>query len=193
MHAAIGADRGDQAGTVFRQQHPAAQQQFAQEEEGNLVTERIWLRGLHSQRFALILNFYAGNQLPTNVLIAGTTLVGELVYFPSVMPMRALVKEQVAINRECAVLTGAQSILEMHTIIAAAIAQNPFTAQIPLIGNGMRIMVQNGMWYLVDADHQAIALSNGEAACWTALATTGGRAMDAFGLYENEAMTSALL
>jgi hypothetical protein len=157
-----------------------------QEEEGNLVTERIWLRGRKTQRYALILNFYAGNQLPSNVLVAGATLVGELAFFPAVTPLRALVKVQTQIKAGVELTQGIDQISEMHQVVTQALAQNPFVAQVPLMGNGMRLSLQNGHWYMVDAMQQAMALRNSEAEAWDILATTGGREFACFGLYENE-------
>jgi hypothetical protein len=159
-----------------------------QEEEGNLVTERIWLWGVQSQRFALILNFYAGNQLAPNMMVAGTTLVGELAFFPSVTPLRALIKAQAAIEPHCAAVSGQQTIGEMHAVIASSLAQNPFVEQVPMVGKGMRMSWQQGRWYLVDAGQQAMALSNDDADGWGIVARTGGREFDCFGLYENEAI-----
>ncbi len=159
-----------------------------QEDEGNLVTERIWLYGVHSQRFGLNLNFYAGNQLPAHLLVAGTTLDGELAFFPSVTPIRVLIKEQDAIEPHCAAVAGLQTIGGMHNTIASTLAQNPFIAQIPLLGSAMRLSLQHGRWYLVDATQQAMALSNDEADGWSILSRTGGREFDCFGLYENEAL-----
>jgi len=51
------------------------------DKEDNLTTERNWLYGRKSQRYALILQFYVNGQVPEVNLLAGSCVDAELVFF----------------------------------------------------------------------------------------------------------------
>ena len=64
-------------------------------EEDGLVTERNWLYGSGSNRYALVLQFIVRGQGARFSLTPGILLPAELVFYPSAQPVRAMIKEQV--------------------------------------------------------------------------------------------------
>ena len=65
-------------------------------EDDNLTTERNWLYGINSNQYALVLQFIIRGQGATVLLSPGMFIEAELVYYPSVSPLRALVKRQIS-------------------------------------------------------------------------------------------------
>ncbi len=156
------------------------------EEDSNLLTERIWLYGTETKRFALLLNYYAGDQLPPNTLVEGTTIAASLVYYPSIYPMRALIKEQVSTHTVCPPILGSGDMVTVFETVAAVVSYFPVVEKIPILIQHVRIALQGGQWYLMDQDQQGIALDNTVEICWKILSTTGGRSFACFAIYEYE-------
>ncbi len=157
------------------------------EEEANLRTERIWLYGISSQKFALILNFYAGNLLPTHTLIEGTVVEAELVYFPSAYPLRALIKELLKIQDNHPEMSSEDSILALYEKVASVLSENPFAEQIPIMFANVKIFQKDNVWYISDTEGNALHIMNHEDDCWTMISISQGKAFFCFGIYENEA------
>ncbi|MEY3443651.1 MAG: hypothetical protein RLZZ519_1932 [Bacteroidota bacterium] len=157
-----------------------------QEEDGNLQTERIWLYGTQSGRFALILNFYAAGQLPQHLLVPGSMLPAELVFFPSVYPLRALVKTQEPIRRQLQTLQVAGTVADAHASVAASLGCNPFLDKIPLILSEVQLSRQGATWFSVDPNGDGIQIKNTGLELWTILALTQGNPFSCFGVFEEE-------
>ena len=165
------------------------------EEDERLQVQRTWLRGRSTGRDALILQFahpsqgfQSGGDAP---LIPGSSLNGELAFFPSAYPLRALVKSR----------SGEPGDIDMRgyaTIDAAvdaygrAVAKFPWLNRFPVtldavtpvrsensfpsrFGRGAeeRGGVGSG-WKIVDANRQSLTISPRSAANWRLLAVSGG-------------------
>lgn len=65
-------------------------------EQDNITTERFWLYGINSDQYALILQFIVRGQGGQLSLMPGLFVEAELVFFPSVAPLRALMKKQLS-------------------------------------------------------------------------------------------------
>ncbi|PZF99627.1 hypothetical protein C1J01_48410, partial [Nonomuraea aridisoli] len=61
------------------------------EEQDRLTARRVWLRGHHTGRPALILSFAPQGQPLDASLVTGTIIDADLVYYPGAAPLRALV------------------------------------------------------------------------------------------------------
>lgn len=155
-------------------------------EESNLNTERIWLYGLTTNCFALLLNFYAGNQIPQHLLFPGLHIEADVVFYPGVTPLRALIKKHRTLSTSGIHIDCGHSIRSVYNGIALQLAQNPFREQIPFLLNEVQITIQDHTWLLIDADKQGCVIANPEEACWRMLAFTKGKACSCFGIYENE-------
>lgn len=67
-------------------------------EDDNLTVERYWLYGIASGQYALILQFIIRGQGGQLSLTPGMYVQAELVFYPSVVPLRALIKSPVNSN-----------------------------------------------------------------------------------------------
>ncbi|PSK89541.1 hypothetical protein B0I18_11197 [Taibaiella chishuiensis] len=156
------------------------------EEEGNIVTERSWLYNKSDGRFALLLNFYAGNQVPQALLVPGAHITADVVYFPGIHPLRALIKEQHSLPHSHIDITAGHSLRSMYHELSAGLTENPFKEQVPFVLNEVYIHVTEATWLLSDGDNDGIALSNTTETCWQMLAFTKGKTCSCFGVYERD-------
>ncbi|WP_353719529.1 SWIM zinc finger family protein [Dyadobacter sp. 676] len=155
-------------------------------EEGNLTTERIWLFGRNSARFALLLNFYAGNQVPQHMLFPGMHLQAELAFYPGANPVRALIRQQQTLPPKGININTTSYLPDIYTRITETLAANVFTEQVPFILNDAKLIVKDEHWFLVDPEGNAAPVSNDEDERWTVLAFSTGQPFSVFGVYENE-------
>jgi hypothetical protein len=68
--------------------------QVTEEREHRLVERRVWLAGQASGRRALLLDFAAGGQGFDSAWLTGAALQATLAFFPSRVPLRALVAQR---------------------------------------------------------------------------------------------------
>jgi len=155
-------------------------------EEANITTERIWLYGKESKSFALVLSFYAGNQLPQHLLFSGIQIDAAIVYFPGLLPLRALIKTQQALPQQAMDLKASIAISDVYELITQQLSQNPFLAQIPFILNEVNIIFKDSKWFLSDQQQEGFEIANPDAEAWDMLAFTKGKSCACFGIYEDE-------
>lgn len=146
-------------------------------EQDQLTIERNWLYGLTHKQYALVLQFRVRGQLTDINLSAGLFLQAELSFYPSTVPMRAIIKRQM--NAVAAPLTGGfenwQQVLEQETITASKM---PVRNDRPYIIRNLRPVNDNGQWWLQDTKKDMIALKNSNKNIWTLLSYSGGQALD---------------
>jgi len=112
-------------------------QETTQEED--IIIQRSWLKGINTQKSALILNF--GTRFaPLDIsVVNGSILEAGIVFFPSVWPQRAVVKLQ---NRILDQLPQAPiclpNINELFSFLAATYAEYPFATDICCLVSGIR-------------------------------------------------------
>lgn len=154
-------------------------------EEANIRTEQVWLYGIATRRYALLLHFYAGNQLPQHTLFPGLYIKADLVFYPGIAQTRALIREQQVLQADTVALPGMPNLLQVYEQIAAVLAKNPFTEQVPFLSEKVSLVRKDKTWLLADGNGQGILLHNTEAECWYMLAVTCGKAFTCFGIYES--------
>jgi len=154
------------------------------EEEEKLQTERVWVYGKNSKRFGLLLNFYAFNQIPAHSFLAGQVLKAELVAYPAAYPLRMMLKTQQSMESTFQSFEAPAEIASVHQAFSEALAVTPFITQIPVVLHNMNLAQADEQWYLIDQTQQAIPLKNIQDSIWLALASSGGKAFDCFGIYE---------
>ncbi|WP_143061649.1 SWIM zinc finger domain-containing protein [Dyadobacter sp. SG02] len=153
-------------------------------DEGNVTTERIWLYGLGSSRFALLLNFYAGNQPYQTMLVPGIQIDADIVYYPASVPMRAMIRQQRPVTGHPGQIDIPDSFSTIYKNISGTLSQNPFTEQIPFMIEGIRATFANDRWFVTDLEGLSVPIANPEDECWNMLAFSGGRRFSAFGVCE---------
>ena len=128
------------------------------EEEERFRVARTWLVGRDTGRRALILDFAAGSQPLERSIVAGSAFDGELAFYPSRQPVRALLKsraESHALNEDFG--TVADATIEAGLLrFAEALASNPWTFRWPLLLAGVRPVQHDARWFLVDGKNDGL-------------------------------------
>lgn len=156
------------------------------ENDNNLMTERIWLYGLKSKRYALLLNFYANNQVNSTPWSSGQVVEADVCFYPALSPLRILIKErydshpleQLYIEAE-----GLQALQQHH---AEVLTQNPFADRVPMLIADLRLSRHEDRFYLQDQEGCTSQLDNSETECWVMYSISGGESFDAFLIKEND-------
>ena len=139
----------------------------------NITTELYWLHGTATNQYALVLQFVARGQVAALALVPGTFIEAEIVYYPSVMPLRALIKNHQTVNSGSvtAAFTGWQQVAEAETDYCSKL---PFVSERPFIVQQLKPVQYNNEWWLQDAAQQMVKFKNSHKCIWQLLAFSGG-------------------
>lgn len=147
-------------------------------EEGPLTIEQNWLYGCNTDRFALILQFYARGQFPIAALTPGMVLNAALVYFASVVPYRAIIKNQQgstgwkgSVNNNSA---GWEEVAKRETVLNSSL---PFRNEMPVIIGQLTPVNYQQQWWLQDQHGCLGKLDADTGQLWKILAVSGGEAL----------------
>ena len=146
-------------------------------ENDNITTERFWLFGTGTKQFAVILQFIVRGQGGQLTLMPGLYIQAELVFFPSILPLRAIVKRQTAAQAIPAV----QPMNNWQEVANAETNHNsllPVRGERPYLVSKLKTVFNNNQWWLQDAEMNLLQLRNRQQAIWKLLAVSGGVAMD---------------
>jgi len=154
------------------------------ETEEKLTVERTWLWGETSQRFALLLNFYAPGQIQQSTFFPGISIKGSLAFYPSALPLRALIQGEIeAVPMPQPVVENTFS--EIQQKMADALSVIPFQEQFPQLISPVRLIYHQNSAYLLDSLDQSVPVVNPLADVWKILSVTEGNNMLAFVLLES--------
>ncbi len=168
-----------QAGVVDEWQVLALQMSV----EDKLRTRKAWLWGLHSGKAALIVD-HAFGQLSNfkTQLGAGQKWRGELVFYPSMVELRALIKVQQAPQ----LITQADFATAPHTsnfdtmldAYSAAIAANCWLPSLPFVLHQLTPVFTEHGFRLRDQHNQIVPLAADFQHSWKLMAVSGGQPID---------------
>lgn len=154
--------------------------QVAREEE-KLQTRMTYL--FHERgAVAKILEFSHPTQRTVSPLALGRWIETEVVYFPGVQPLRALLKSPprettpvglVAVER-------CDALPEAH---ASRLAENPFVEETPVVVR-LRPCLHQGRWWVSDDTGASLPVSPGFALGWELLSSSGGTALTMTGTWD---------
>ncbi|MEO1655126.1 MAG: SWIM zinc finger family protein, partial [Bacteroidota bacterium] len=149
-------------------------------EVDNLRMERLWLYGVKQQQMALILNFYAHQQMPSHIFIPGGIYASELAFYPSLSPLRAIFKQDPEAQMPSSLPSWEGiSLAELPGKISDSLALNPFRTSLPFILKQVTLRIEEQQWYL-EQGGLGQALSSKQDQLWKLLALSRGEAFDAF-------------
>ncbi len=167
------------------------------EDEDRLRIERTWLWGAHCDRAALVLNFMPVGQsraalTPQSLFVPGDCFKGEMTFFPSAHPLRALVKERADTDSAEGERLGNAfrteiGFAELSTAVAAytaALARNPWLERFPLLMRGVTPQHDGDRWLMRDAANCCLPLAKQFDGGWRLLAESGGRPLWLFGEWD---------
>lgn len=155
-----------------------------QEQEERMLTQRTWLQGQSSGRKALLLDFsFNGNftDSPQTRLVIGSQIDAELVFYPSLHPQRALLKN----TYQCTVAelpAGYPDITSAHRAWRESRLQNPWLTRFPLLLQAVipQFDAEQQRFSLHDQQGQTLACRPPEQP-WQLLACSGGAPLSVFG------------
>lgn len=146
-------------------------------ETDNLTTERTWLYGTTTSQYALLLQFIIRGQGLQYSLTPGMFVQAEMIFFPSVSPLRAIIKRQIATNAVNAFnkFKGWQQVVETETTLNSIL---PFRAERPFIIQQLKAVQYNQQWWLQDEENKMMRLRNADKPIWKLLSLSGGHSLD---------------
>jgi len=142
--------------------------------EAKLTTERNWLYGLNSKRYALVLQFYVSNQFKGFTLTSGSVIDAELVFYNQGLSIRAFLKQQHETKKFMPVI-GYNNWKEVIAGQVAVYEKNPFTNELPVIVEQLKPVAYNEQWWLKDMENDVMLMKLPGEALWRFLALGGGR------------------
>ncbi len=162
--------------------------QFFAEEDSNLQSRRTWLIGEQTGKIAMLLDFaWGGNDYETGWR-PGSILEGEVVFYPSAWPLRALVKSQnLCKDRPFHLPEGLADFKAMERKWAAAVGTLPWIWPLPLLLDGVTPVHDSGRFLLLDETGKAIRLACSSKNGWQLIAESTGNPIRIFGQWEGEA------
>jgi hypothetical protein len=175
---AVDQDELKEAAGVTRRWFAAAQ---TVREEERLITRTTYVFAPEGE-CAKLLEFSHATQAIASSLAAGRWFEGELVFFPGVAPLRALLKGPTC-DAEPGALPWLTSIDELLASFAARLATNPFAAEWPVLVRLVPVH-ESGRWLLVDADGATLPIAESCAMSWELLACSGGEPIGLCGVWD---------
>jgi hypothetical protein len=159
------------------------------QDEDRLRVQRTWLLGTTTERSALILQFSAAGQPFAESLVAGTQINGELVFWPSAVPLRARFHtrtgETVPITELPPTCTDISAFLAKA---ADALAKQPWLDRWFCFLAGATPTPRAGApWLVRDVKGEALPLAGKEH--WNLLAHSGGRPVILAAEWNGQALT----
>ncbi|HEX6432040.1 MAG TPA: SWIM zinc finger family protein [Niastella sp.] len=146
-------------------------------EEDNITVERNWLYGITSNQYALVLQFLVRGQGAQLALTPGLFVQAELVFYPSVIPLRAIVKKQISTEKvqQYKGFTNWQQVAEAETAYSSAL---PFRSERPFIIEQVRPVFYNQQWWLQDSNNAMMSIKSGFKNIWKLLSLSGGDSLN---------------
>lgn len=146
------------------------------EEQDAVTTEKYWLFGTQTKKYALVLQFIVRGQGMQYSLTPGMFTRAELVFFPSASPLRAIIKQQSAstVNERF------EGFDNWNAVAAANADYNsiqPFQYERPFIVSKLKPVQKDDHWWLQDDQKKIVKINDGFAATWKLLALSGGKAL----------------
>jgi hypothetical protein len=146
-------------------------------EDQGVTTERYWLFGAATRRYALILQFLVRGQGAQLSLTPGLSIRAELVFFPSGAPLRALIRRQ--IQAESAMDgQGFASWKEVADATTATVAVLPFDGPRPYIVRRLTPVLHGQQWWLKDDEQTLMPIKENFRPIWKVLSLSGGEPLD---------------
>jgi hypothetical protein len=142
-----------------------------------ITTERTWLYGTQTNRYALLLQFIVRGQGIQHNLTPGMFVQAELVFFPSASPLRAIMKRQISTNAVSKFnkFENWQQVAETETNLNS---QLPFRSERPFIVQQLKPVQHNKQWWLQDTANKLMQLKNEDKRIWKILSLSGGNPSD---------------
>ena len=148
-------------------------------EENNLITEKTWLLGQKTNKYAVQLQFFVRTSVPENRLMPGMSYDAELVFFPGTVAQRAIVKQQFQ-SSTISQVNGFVDLKTMNAYEAEISTANPLIDEHALLVNNLKPVRIGNNWLLQDQKGHVVNLKNTEEKIWKLLAIAGAKPIPVF-------------
>jgi hypothetical protein len=133
-------------------------------------------------RYAMLLDFAVGAQAMGATVPLGVQLEAEVVYYPSNLPLRALLKATQVL--ETPVVLRGFSVMKTLEQYATALAQCPWLERLPVSVAGV-VAFDGQVWRIQDDAHSLVLQTNFG---WQILAHSGGHEVIVFGEFVGQVL-----
>lgn len=146
-------------------------------ENDSVTTEKYWLQGAATGKTALIMQFIIRGQGVQYNLTPGMFIQAELVFFPSALPLRALIKRQLQVEAvpHFSFIQDWQEVAGLETQFNSLL---PFRSERPYLMQDLKPVLYNKQWWLQDKQQALMPLRKNESGLWKLLALSGGQALN---------------
>lgn len=109
------------------------------EEEDNLKTKKTFLYGLETKKIAMVLDFSVAKRPFSNTdLMTGKVFSGEIIYYPSNLELRAIIKSKDFIEYKNNIEINS-TIDHIYNLYSESLSKNPFIEKIPCFLSNINI------------------------------------------------------
>jgi hypothetical protein len=152
------------------------------ETQEDLTIQRNWLFGTQTKRYALILNFAYKNAPMATMLVPATMVNAELVFYPSVFPLRAVIKNQENTTAPSSSPMAFHHWVATQEMYADVISLYPWADYIPLFVEQLSLVFHQTQWLLKDQQGEYMEINKkfDEIKIYSLLAFSGGKPLDIF-------------
>lgn len=143
--------------------------------DGTIPARRVWLRGQHTGRFALLLSFGPNGNFGGSIeaaLIPGLELQADLHFYPGAA-LRAIIGARPGRPARAGRPAGAGDLGGLLSAWSAGLAQDPWLTEWPALLTAVPVPGEPG-WQLADPAGRAVPLLGAESR-WPLLAVSGGQ------------------
>jgi uncharacterized Zn finger protein len=146
-------------------------------EEQQITVERNWLYGIKTGRSALILQFIPKGQFGQLTLSPGIYIEAELVFFPSAVPYRALIKNYKTVPQNTHALQPLPNWQQTAMAETTVTGKLPFRNEMPVVVAGLKPVQYQQQWWLQDTLGNLCRLPASFGRLWPLMALSGGEAL----------------
>ena len=151
-------------------------------EDDRLWFRRVWLMGKKTKKHALLLDFSFGDAGFPNNFITGSSVKGEMVFYPFAYELRAQLRMPYEINSEGkSVLQGFSNFSFFAKKYSQALFSNPWLLDIPACFENVIPLLKKDKLFLIDQNKKQIEVLNRNQLGWKLLALSGGHPISVFG------------
>jgi hypothetical protein len=142
---------------------------------------KSWFFGQKTSVFAMILEYSHISQPFQKILKSGFDYSGELVFYPSAWPQRAIATDlEILENSAIKPPPFFENFEKTGEFFADALAKNPLLSEIPAPLENVQIIFQKNKFELVDSSQKIAPISCEKQVGWQILAKTGGQKFNIF-------------
>lgn len=149
--------------------------------EDRLNFRRVWLQGQTTEQNALILDYVFGDAGFPNHFPTGSILKGELCFYPSSYPLRAIIRLPFDITNESKSLQGFSDFKSFSNAYSQALVANPWLLDFPACFENVTPIKKKEQLFILDKNNFQLEILNQGQTGWKLLAISGGYPIKIFG------------